>query len=180
MSTPGPRKSLGLLAGRCLEVEVNPDHTPTEEHNQEGEPANNLATSGPCRRWKVPNQFYRPVRALEWFVDGSDFITFGWGYDGEQFGESTYYYELAITPIISMANDESATPEQAVIFDLEEDEIIHTSVTVGDFDEACTECALESYQGFWTMSPESCCTATTTCCWISYCRRWSPRPRSRT
>ena len=49
-----------------------------------------------------------------------DFITFGWGYDGEQFGESTYYYELAITPIISMPNDESATPEQAVIFDLAE------------------------------------------------------------
>ena len=105
-------------------------------------------------------QFYRPVRALEWFVDGSDFITFGWGYDGEQFGESTYYYELAITPLTSLPNDESATPEQAVIFDLEENEIIHTSVTVGDFDEPCTECVTESYQGFWTMSPENCCTAT--------------------
>ena len=76
------------------------------------------------------------------------------------FGESTYYYELAITPIIALPNDASATPEQAVVFDLAEDEIIHTSVTVGDFDEPCTECALESYQGFWTMSPESCCTAT--------------------
>ena len=31
---------------------------------------------------------------------------------------------------------------------------------MGDFDEACTECALESYQGFWTMSPEMCCTGT--------------------
>ena len=47
-----------------------------------------------------------------------------------------------------------------MVFDLAENEIIHTSVTVGDFDEACTECALESYQGFWTMSPESCCTGT--------------------
>ena len=47
-----------------------------------------------------------------------------------------------------------------MVFDLAENEIIHTSVTVGDFDEACTECALESYQGFWTMSPENCCTAT--------------------
>ena len=37
-------------------------------------------------KWAVPPvegayQFYRPVRALEWFVDGSDFITFGWSYD---------------------------------------------------------------------------------------------------
>ena len=47
-----------------------------------------------------------------------------------------------------------------MVFDLAEEEIIHTSVTVGDFDEPCTECALESYQGFWTMSPEMCCTAT--------------------
>ena len=47
-----------------------------------------------------------------------------------------------------------------VVFDLEENEIIHASVTVGDFDEPCTECALESYQGFWTLSPESCCTGT--------------------
>ena len=105
-------------------------------------------------------QFYRPVSALEWLVDGSDWVDFGWSYDGEQFGESTYYYELAITPIIALPNDASATPEQAVVFDLAENEIIHTSVTVGDFDEACTECARESYQGFWTMSPESCCTGT--------------------
>ena len=142
------------------EVEVNPDHTPTEEHNLEGEPANNFSY-----KWAVPPvegayQFYRPVSALEWLVDGSDWVDFGWSYDGEQFGESTYYYELAITPITSMPNDASATPDQAVVFDLAENEIIHTSVTVGDFDEACTECALESYQGFWTMSPENCCTAT--------------------
>ena len=142
------------------EVEVNADHTPTEEHNLEGEPANNFSY-----KWAVPPvegayQFYRPVSALEWLVDGSEWVDFGWGYDGEQFGESTYYYELAITPLTSLPNDASATPDQAVVFDLEENEIIHTSVTVGDFDEACTECVTESYQGFWTMSPEMCCTGT--------------------
>ena len=47
-----------------------------------------------------------------------------------------------------------------MVFDLAENEVIHLSLTVGDFDEACTECALESYQGFWTMSPEMCCTGT--------------------
>ena len=93
-------------------------------------------------------------------VDGTEWVDFGWGFDGEQFGESTYRYELAITPITSLPNDASATPDQAVVFDLGENEIIHTSITVGDFDEACTECVLESYQGFWTMSPEMCCTGT--------------------
>ena len=136
------------------EVEVNPDHTPTEEHNLEGEPANNFSY-----KWAVPPvegsyQYYRPVSALEWLVDGSEWVNF------EQFGESTYYYELAITPITSLPNDASATPDQAVVFDLGENEIIHTSITVGDFDEPCTECVLESYQGFWTMSPEMCCTGT--------------------
>ena len=142
------------------EVEVNPDHTPTEEHNLEGEPANNFSY-----KWAVPPvegsyQYYRPVSALEWLVDGSEWVSFGWGFDGEQFGESTYRYELAITPITSLPNDASATADQAVVFDLGENEIIHTSITVGDFDEACTECVLESYQGFWTMSPEMCCTGT--------------------
>ena len=105
-------------------------------------------------------QYYRPVSALEWLVDGTEWVNFGWGFDGEQFGESTYYYELAITPITSLPNDASATADQAVVFDLEENEIIHASLVVGDFDEPCTECELTSYQGFWTMSPEMCCTAT--------------------
>jgi hypothetical protein len=142
------------------EVEVNPDHTPTEEHNLEGEPANNFSY-----KWAVPPvegsyQYYRPVSALEWLVDGTEWVNFGWGFDGEQFGESTYYYELAITPITSLPNDASATADQAVVFDLEENEIIHASLVVGDFDEPCTECELTSYQGFWTMSPEMCCTGT--------------------
>ena len=126
-------------------------------------------------------QFYRPVSALEWLVDGSEWVDFGWGYDGEQFGESTYYYELAITPIIALPNDASATPDQAVVFDLEEDEIIHTSVTVGDFDEPCTECAARKLSGLLDhVAGKAAAPPPTTCCWTSYCRRWSPRPRSRT
>ncbi len=142
------------------EVEVNPDHTPTEEHNQAEQPANNFSY-----KWAVPPvegayQFFRPNQAIPWFVDGSDWIDFGWGFDGDQFGESTYYYELAITPILSMPRGDDVDESSVVVHDLEEEEVIHLSVTVGDFDEPCTECSLESYQGFWTMSPESCCTAT--------------------
>ena len=51
--------------------------------------------------------------------------------------------------------------DQAVEHDLEEEEIIHISLTVGDIDEPSPEWqGLDSYQGFWTLSPESCCTAT--------------------
>lgn len=142
------------------EVEVNPDHTPTEEHNLEGEPVNNISY-----KWAVPPvdgsyQYYRPQASLTWLVDGTEWVDFGWGFDGERYGESTYYYELAITPILSMPNDEATALEGAVVYDLEELDIIHLSVTVGDFDEPCTECVLESYQGFWTLSPEMCCTGT--------------------
>ena len=142
------------------EVEVNLDHTPTEEHNLEGEPANNFSY-----KWAVPPvegsyQYYRPNAGIAWFVDGSEWIDFGWGFDGEQFGEGTYYYELAITPIVSMPRGDDVEPDQVVVMDLEEDEIIHLSLTIGDFDEPCTECELASYQGFWTLSPESCCTGT--------------------
>jgi len=142
------------------EVEVNPDHTPTEEHNMAEEPVNNFSY-----KWAVPPvegsyQYYRPQASLTWLLDGTEWVDFGWDFTGEKFGESTYYYELAITPILSMPNDDASALDGLVVFDLEENEIIHASVTVGDFDEACTECALESYQGFWTMSPENCCTGT--------------------
>ncbi|NKB69733.1 MAG: hypothetical protein GKR89_21900 [Candidatus Latescibacteria bacterium] len=142
------------------EVEVNPDHTPTEEHNLEEQPANNFSY-----KWAVPPvegsyQFYRPNAGIAWYVDGSEWIDFGWGFTGEQFGESTYAYEMSIVPVNNMPRGDDVTPDQVVVHDLVEDDIIHLSITVGDFDEACTECELASYQGFWTMSPESCCTGT--------------------
>ncbi|MDA0334253.1 MAG: hypothetical protein O2782_03715 [bacterium] len=143
------------------EVEVNPDHTPTEEHNQAEQPANNFSY-----KWAVPPvegqyQFYRPNAALSWLVDGSQWVDFGWGFSGDQFGESTYRYELAVTPIESMPRDNAITESQAVVHNLDEEEIIHISITVGDIDEPTTgDFVLESYQGFWTLSPESCCTGT--------------------
>jgi hypothetical protein len=142
------------------EVEVNPDHTATEDHNAEGEPANNFSYKFAVPPVDGAYQFYRPMANLAWLVDGSDWVSFGWSFTGEQYGESTYYYELAITPIESLPRTDDATPEQAEVYDLIENEIIHLSITAGDFDEACTECVLESYHGFWTMSPESCCTGT--------------------
>jgi len=144
----------------AVEIEINPDHTAADEHNLEGQPVNNVSY-----KWAVPPvdgqyQFYRPLSSLTWLVDGSEFIDFGWSFEGEQFGESTYYYEFALTPILSMPTDEATSLDGLEIFDLEENEIIHVTVNVGDFDEPCTECGCASYQGFWSMSAEpGCCNA---------------------
>jgi len=93
------------------EVEVNVDHTPTEEHNMSGEPVNNFSY-----KWAVPPvegsyQYYRPQASLTWLLDGTEWVDFGWDFTGEKFGESTYYYELAITPILSMPNDDASEQE---------------------------------------------------------------------
>ena len=141
------------------EVEVNAKHVAPDQQNLAGEPANNFSYM-----WVVPPldgsyQFYRPFRSLDWLVDGTDWVEFGWDFSGEQFGESTYCYELAVTPIESLRPSGDVTAEEAVVHDLVENETIHLSITVGDFDEPCTNCELTSYQGFWTMTPWGCCSA---------------------
>jgi hypothetical protein len=135
------------------ETEINPDHSPSEEQNLEGNPVNNISY-----KWVVPPldgvyQSIEPIGDLAWLSDGTEFVMFGWSFDGEQFGESTYYYESAIIPIEALPR-ENATPENTDIHDLEEEEIIHMSVTMGDID---VEQENHSYQGFWSLSPESCC-----------------------
>ena len=130
------------------EVEVNPTAVAAEEQNLAGEPVNRIAY-----KWVVPPiegvyQSIEPVGDLAWLSDGSEYVSFGWGFDGEMYGESTYYYELAITPIASLPR-ENATPENTEFFDLEEDEIVHISIFNGDIDNA------DDYQGFWGTTPES-------------------------
>jgi hypothetical protein len=135
------------------ETEINPDHSPSEEQNLEGNPVNNISY-----KWVVPPldgvyQSIEPIGDLAWLSDGTDYVSFGWSFEGEQFGESTYYYEMAIIPVDALPR-ENATPENTDFHNLEEEEIIHMSVTMGDID---VEQENHSYQGFWSMSPESCC-----------------------
>jgi hypothetical protein len=130
------------------EVEVNPTHLAAEEQNLEGEPVNRIAY-----KWVVPPvegvyQSIEPVGDLAWLSDGSDYVSYGWGFTGDMYGESTYYYEMSITPIGSLPR-ENATPENTEFVDLEEDEIIHISIFNGDIDNA------DVYQGFWGTTPES-------------------------
>ncbi|MBI2504096.1 MAG: hypothetical protein HYW07_12795 [Candidatus Latescibacteria bacterium] len=142
----------------ALEVEINPDATPTTEQNLEGQPINNISYKFAVPPVDGQYQFLRPLTNLPWLVDGSQWLDFGWSYEGEEFGESTYYYELAITPILSMPRDEATALSGLEAFDLEENGIIHVTVNVGDFDEPCSECGCASYQGFWSMSAEpGCC-----------------------
>ena len=137
------------------EVEINPDHSARADQNLEGEPVNNISY-----KWVVPPvegvyQSIEPIGDLAWLSDGTDYVSYGWSFEGEQFGESTYYYELSLTPIAALPR-ENATPDNTVFLDLEEEEIVHISVTVGDIDAPQSE---HAYNGFWSTSPVACCRA---------------------
>ena len=130
------------------EVEVNPTHLAAEEQNLSDEPVNRIAY-----KWVVPPlegvyQSIEPIGDLTWLSDGTDYVSFGWSFEGEMFGENTYYYELSVSPIASLAR-ENATPDNTEFFDLEQDEIIHISIFNGDIESG------DDYQGFWGTTPES-------------------------
>jgi hypothetical protein len=143
----------------ALEIEVNASHIPVEEQNVEGEPATNISY-----KWSVPPlegqyQYIEPIGNYTWFQDGTEFIDFGWSFEGEMFGESTYYYELAIIPMLSLSRDEATSREGSEILDLEEGTIIHFTPNVGDIDEPGGE---DNYQSFWGLSTDApCCRSST-------------------
>lgn len=135
------------------EVEINPDHSASEDQNNAGNPVNNISY-----KWVVPPldgvyQSIEPIGDLAWLSDGTDHVSFAWRFEGEQFGESTYFYELSLIPIDALPR-EGATVANTDFHNLDEEEIIHMSVTMGDID---VEQASHKYNGFWSLSPESCC-----------------------
>jgi hypothetical protein len=136
------------------EIEVNPDHSPTAEQNNEGNPVNNISY-----KWVVPPlegvyQSIEPIGDLAWLSDDTEYVDFAWAFTGEQFGESTYYYELRIIPIDALPR-ENATPENTDFHTLFEEDVVHISMTIGDID---VEQANHAYNGFWAISPQGCCT----------------------
>ncbi|MSR81855.1 MAG: hypothetical protein EXS58_02890 [Candidatus Latescibacteria bacterium] len=142
----------------ALEIEVNPSAVAAGEKNLEGQPVNQFSY-----KWSVPPlegqyQYIEPISTYTWFQDGTEFIDFGWAFDGEMFGESTYYYEMAITPILALSRDEASSKEGSEILDLEEGTTIHFSVNFGDIDETGGE---DNYNSFWGVSTDvPCCNAT--------------------
>ncbi len=138
------------------EVGVNPDHTPSEEHSRN---VDDIPINDFFYKWVVPPvggiyQSLEPIGDLEWLQDGTEYVQFGWSFTGEQFGESTYFYELSVIPIWALPR-ENATPENTDFMDLEENDVIHISIAMGDIDNA------NDYQGFWTFTAESSNTSVT-------------------
>ena len=91
------------------EIEINPDHSASEEQNLEGNPVNNISY-----KWVVPPldgvyQSIEPIGDLAWLSDDTEFVDMSWSFTGEQFGESTYFYEIRLIPIDALPR-EGATP----------------------------------------------------------------------
>ena len=72
-------------------------------------------------------------RDLEWVTSGSKWYTFGWSFDGDQLGESTYHYELSALAVSEVPNAD-ANPEDVVETDLNEGDILHFTLSLGDAD----------------------------------------------
>ena len=100
--------------------------------------------------------FLRPIENIghTWLTPGSRWLDFGWSFTGEEFGESTYFYELAIRPLETMPTEEGTSESGAVEFDLEEGETIHVTINIVDVDEG------DDRDVYWSMAvAASCCNA---------------------
>ena len=131
------------------EVRVNVSAVPAEEQNVEGEPINKIIYVHCVPPLEGIYERILPGEAYPWMLNGTEQMAFGWSYDGEMIGgESTYYYEMAIRPIVSMLA-EGGTLDNTEFMDMEEGEIIHFNITTADTDapEPAT------YNGFWAISP---------------------------
>ncbi|NKB71155.1 MAG: hypothetical protein GKR89_29135 [Candidatus Latescibacteria bacterium] len=91
---------------------------------------------------------------FEWHTDPFNDVSWSlaFSFEGEEFGESTYFYEMWIQPFDFVPDSgDLAEAEQT---DLSDGDIIAISWTFGDFDAPGTD-----YQGFWSTSPNGCCRA---------------------
>ena len=140
------RTDQGFYKDDALEIEVNPDHSDNPEQNVDV--ANRIAYKFAVPPINDGYAFSRPIAGVtEWLFPGSEWLDFGWSFEGEEFGESTYTYELSLTPIESFPLDQATALEGVEVWDLEEDDVIHLALGVGDIDEG------DTYWGFWSTSP---------------------------
>ena len=148
-------------ADDAWEVYVSPTHPEAEGGGGAYPRARKAAssrwgTTGPCRRRLVRGAVIIPRLTGSVDPDNNDAWKFAYTFSGEEFGESTYFYEAWIRPFDFIPDDgDRAAAEET---DLEEGQIIAISWTFGDFDIE-GGAALEDYQGFWSVSPQGCCRA---------------------
>jgi hypothetical protein len=131
----------------AIEVEVNMDHSARADQNVDF--ANGLAYKYAVPPVDGAYAFTRPVAGVadDWLTPGSEWLDFGWSFTGAEFGESTYTYELSISPIESFAFEGNL--DSVIPWDLEEDDLFHLNINVADIDVEAT------YHGFWSTSATS-------------------------
>jgi hypothetical protein len=99
------------------------------------------------------------LTGTEWLWPGTDWLGFSYTWDGEEFGESTYYYEMRIQPIGAYPKGQEVyQPDMLEIWDLEEGDIIHISIVQIDNDGDFNNYRTPGCCGYWSTL-DNCCSA---------------------
>lgn len=93
-----------------------------------------------------------PAHAWRTDPDTSPYWGFGWSFEGEEYGESTYFYEIWMQPFEFIAEDGNL--DNSPLAELEVDQLIHMSMAFDDDDDGGTE-----RTNFWTTTDGGCCKA---------------------
>jgi len=101
--------------------------------------------------------FFPWSTAADFLQEGNTEIwEFGWSFDGEMYGESTYYYELSYRHFEATPSGDPPSPLPPLV-DLEEGDTYHINIMVLDRDpkiKAAGGKTWESlYSGIWSISP---------------------------
>lgn len=139
-----------------VEYELNAAHQARDDLNP-GDDATSFSYKFAFPVYQETFEWYRPILNLPWMTSGSDYIEIAHSFTGDEFGESTYDYELRIRPIHRMPRSDEATEDQVEVHDLSEGEIIHITLTVNDVDGGDGDG--DNRIGMWSTNPISCCHA---------------------
>ena len=132
------------------EMGLNADHTNIDDQNS-GDVANGFYYKYALPPKDGAFEFFRPNVNLPWLVNGTRYVEIAWSFTGEEFGESTYIYEIRILPIAQMPLSDEATEDQVVVWDFEEGQIIHWGNMVTDVDVLTGDA--DHRHGQWSTSP---------------------------
>jgi len=103
---------------------------------------------------------YQPWQsAADFLAEGNTEIwEFGWDFEGEPLGESTYFYELSYRWIESGPPGDVPNFDDLTLVDLQEGDILHINIMNMDQDPVLAEAGLKDngdskYSGAWSISP---------------------------
>ena len=139
-----------------VEYELNAAHQASDDLNP-GDDATSFSYKFAFPVYQETFEWYRPILNLPWMTSGSQYIEIAHSFSGDEFGESTYDYELRILPIERMPRSDEATEDQVEVHDLSEGGVIHITLTVNDVDGGDGDG--DNRIGMWSTNPISCCHA---------------------